>query len=154
MSDVFTKRERSEVMSRVRGRSNKTTELALVTLLRRHRITGWRRHQPLFGKPDFIFPKAKLAVFVDGCFWHGCPKHGTHPASNRAFWNRKLTRNKSRDRLVNRTLCADGWSVLRIWQHELAPKNESRLVQRIRRASINLIVFSVALSGLENLVTS
>ena len=100
---------------------------------RRHKIAGWRRHRAIFGNPDFIFPHAKLAVFVDGCFWHACPKHGTQPASNRAFWKRKLTRNKSRDRLVNRTLRARGWSVLRIWQHELTRKNESRLLRRIRR---------------------
>jgi len=65
--------KRSEVMSRIRGRGNKETELALAKLLRRHAIKGWRRHQPIFGKPDFIFSKARLAVFVDGCFWHGCP---------------------------------------------------------------------------------
>ena len=134
MSDVFTKRKRSEVMSCVRGRGNKATELVLAALFRQHRITGWRRHQPLFGKPDFIFLKAKLAVFVDGCFWHGCPTHGTKPATNRAFWNRKLTRNKLRDRLVNQTLRADGWSVLRIWQHELTRKKETWLVRRIRKA--------------------
>ncbi len=68
MADVFTKAKRSEVMSRIRGRGNKATELALAKLLRRHRITGWRRNQAVFGKPDFIFPKLKLAVFVDGCF--------------------------------------------------------------------------------------
>ena len=77
MPDVFTKAKRSEVMSRIRGRGNKDTELALAKLLRRHRITGWRRNQPVFGKPDFVFPKLKLAVFVDGCFWHGCPKHAS-----------------------------------------------------------------------------
>ena len=133
MTDVFTKRNRSELMSRVRGRGNKATELAVLALFRRHKIAGWRRHRAIFGNPDFIFPQAKLAIFVDGCFWHACSKHGTQPASNRAFWKRKLTRNKSRDRLVNRTLRARGWSVLRIWQHELTRKNESRLLRRILR---------------------
>ena len=133
MPDVFTKSKRSEVMSRVRGRGNKSTELALLVLFRRHKIAGWRRHRPIFGNPDFIFPLAKLAIFVDGCFWHACSKHGTQPTSNRAFWKRKLTRNKSRDLLVSRTLRAKGWSVLRIWQHELTRKNKSRLSWRIRR---------------------
>ena len=68
MSDVFTKAKRSEVMSRIRGRGNKDTEMALAKLLRANRITGWRRNQPVFGKPDFVFQKFKLALFVDGFF--------------------------------------------------------------------------------------
>jgi DNA mismatch endonuclease, patch repair protein len=134
MSDVFTKAKRSEVMSRIRGRGNKDTELALAKLLRRHGIKGWRRNQPVFGKPDFIFPKLKLAIFVDGCFWHGCPKHATKPKNNRTFWHRKLSANKKRDRLVTQTLRKLGWQVLRIWEHELARKNEARLSARIQRA--------------------
>ena len=136
MPDVFTKAKRSEVMSRIRGRGNKDTELALAKLFRAHRITGWRRNQRFFGKPDFIFSKLKLAVFVDGCFWHGCPKHGTQPKGNRSFWKKKFARNKARDRIVNRTLRQRGWRVLRIWQHELARKNEPRLLQRIQRALV------------------
>jgi DNA mismatch endonuclease (patch repair protein) len=119
MADVFSKRKRSDIMSRVKGRGNKATELAMVALLRRHGITGWRRHARIFGNPDFVFPKHRLAVFVDGCFWHGCPKHATQPASNRAFWREKLARNKTRDRLVTRMLKQRGWFVLRVWQHEL-----------------------------------
>ena len=121
-------------MSRVRSCGNKDTELALAKLLRRHGITGWRRNQPVFGKPDFVFQKFKLAVFVDGCFWHGCPKHATKPKNNRTFWRRKLVGNKTRDRAVNRVLRQVGWRVLRIWQHELKRKNESRLLCRLERA--------------------
>jgi DNA mismatch endonuclease (patch repair protein) len=113
---------------------NMNTELVLATRLRKYGISGWRRHQRLFGNPDFIFLRAKLAVFVDGCFWHGCPKHATQPASNRVFWRRKLARNKTRDQLVNRALRQRGWTVLRIWQHELIRKNEVRLLRRIHRA--------------------
>ena len=134
MTDVFTKSKRSEVMSRIRGRGNKNTEVALAKLLRANGITGWRRHQPVFGKPDFIFRKVRLAVFVDGCFWHGCPRHASIPKSNGAFWRRKLAANKARDRLVTRTLRARGWHVLRIWEHELARKNEARLMRRVRRS--------------------
>ena len=121
-------------MSRIRSRGNKDTELALVKSFRRHRIIGWRRNQAVFGKPDFIFPKLKLAIFVDGCFWHGCPQHATKPKNNRAFWHRKLSANKKRDRLVTQTLRKLGWQVLRIWEHELARKNEARLLARIQRA--------------------
>jgi DNA mismatch endonuclease, patch repair protein len=101
MTDVFTKAKRSEVMSRIRGRGNKETELALAILLRKAGITGWRRNQKIFGKPDFVFRKAREAVFVDGCFWHACPKHATTPASHRAFWKRKLAKNQARDRIGN-----------------------------------------------------
>ena len=167
MADVFSKQKRSEVMSRIRGCGNKDTELALVRLLRANGITGWRRHVEIRGRaalprrqdlatehrrptnfrvrPDFVFRKRRTAVFVDGCFWHGCPKHATKPANNRAFWHRKLSANKARDRLVNRTLRRANWRVLRIWEHELAKarsqksgassqkKATSRVVQRIQR---------------------
>ncbi len=85
-------------------------------------------------RPDFVFPKSRTAVFVDGCFWHGCPKHGTQPKGNRAFWKNKFARNIARDLLVTRTLRRAGWRVLRIWEHELARKNEIRLLRRIQRA--------------------
>src|SRR5580658_9584428 len=104
MPDIFTKEKRSQVMSRIRGRGNKATEIALAILLRQNKITGWRRHLPIFGKPDFTFRRQRLVVFVDGCFWHGCPKHSATPSGNRAFWDRKLSGNKTRDRLVTRTL--------------------------------------------------
>lgn len=106
----------------------------MIAIFRQRQITGWRRHQRIFGNPDFIFPKLRLAVFVDGCFWHGCPKHGTQPADNRAFWKKKLVRNQARDRLVNRTLRSANWRVLRIWQHELKRKNEAGLLRRIHKA--------------------
>ena len=133
-TDVFTKAKRSEVMSRIRSRGNKATELALVKLFRRHKITGWRRNQKIFGKPDFVFRQVRLALFVDGCFWHCCPKHGTQPKSNAGFWRKKISRNQARDRLVTRTLKKSGWVVLRIWEHELAKRNEPRLLNRMQRA--------------------
>jgi DNA mismatch endonuclease (patch repair protein) len=124
MSDVFTKAKRSAVMSRIRGHGNKDTELALMKLFRQHRITGWRRNQKVFGKPDFIFRLQKIAVFVDGCFWHGCPRCYRKPKSNRKFWENKITRNRRRDREVGRKLRNAGWRVIRFWQHELAKKGD------------------------------
>lgn len=132
MSDIFSKRKRSEVMSKVRSRGNKDTELALAKVFRRHRITGWRRHLKLPGTPDFAFPNRKLAVFVDGCFWHGCAKHATFPATRRAFWLKKFATNKARDRRVNRELRQLGWRVLRIWEHEF--KSPARVLARVARA--------------------
>jgi DNA mismatch endonuclease (patch repair protein) len=117
-------------MSRIRGRGNKATELALAKLLRAHGITGWRRHQLLFGKPDFTFRKERVVVFVDGCFWHSCPAHSNMPVNNRIFWNKKLGANEQRDRLVTTTLRKQGWAVLRIWEHELA-QDPKRCIRRI-----------------------
>jgi len=131
MADVFTKRKRSEVMSRIRGRGNKETELALAKLFRKHGVTGWRRNQPVFGKPDFVFAIPCIAVFVDGCFWHACPKHSNMPANNRAFWKKKLTANRTRDGVVNETLRQAGWRVVRVWEHDLA-KSPQRCVKRIK----------------------
>ena len=175
VTDIFSEAKRSEVMSRIRSRGNKDTELALVRVFRAQGITGWRRHQqiriagrearnctspktltpspspirwarvasdsPHSGeggafrvRPDFVFPKLRLAVFVDGCFWHCCPMHATKPRHNATFWRRKLATNKARDRLVTRTLRSANWRVLRLWEHELARKREARLLRRIRRA--------------------
>jgi DNA mismatch endonuclease (patch repair protein) len=121
-------------MSKIRGHGNKDTELALMKLFRRHRITGWRRHQDVFGKPDFIFPAAKLAVFVDGCFWHGCPRCFRRPKSNRKFWDKKICRNRERDREVSRELRRLGWRVVRIWEHDLAKRGEV-CVRKIQAAT-------------------
>jgi len=131
MPDVFTKAKRSAVMSRIRGRGNKATELVLMQLFRQHGITGWRRNQKVFGKPDFLFRRNRLALFVDGCFWHGCPKHCKIPVGNRAFWKKKFAANKARDRRVNRALRRLGWQVVRIWEHDLAKRREA-CVQKIQ----------------------
>ena len=132
MVDVFDKAKRSEVMSRIRGRGNRDTEVLLAKLMRRSRITGWRRHQLIPGKPDFVFRAARLAVFVDGCFWHGCPRHCHMPATNRAFWYRKLEANKARDHKVNRELRGKGWRVLRVWEHEMT--KPERVLHRLKAA--------------------
>ncbi len=134
MADVWTKKKRSEVMSLVRSRGNKDTELVLVRLFRKHKISGWCRHVPLPGKPDFTFRKHQLVIFVDGCFWHGCPNHWRQPKSNITFWRRKLSSNKRRDKFVNQELRRAGWHVLRIWEHELTRKHEARSLSRIQRA--------------------
>ncbi len=120
MADVFTKEKRSEVMSRIRGKGNKDTELAMIQILRSNHISGWRRNQAVLGKPDFIFPKNKVALFVDGCFWHSCPKHSNMPKNNQEFWREKLQKNKDRDKFVTHELRKLGWKVIRVWEHELA----------------------------------
>jgi DNA mismatch endonuclease (patch repair protein) len=134
MADVFTAAKRSEVMSKIRGSGNRSTELRAVTLFRKGKVRGWRRGLPLPGKPDFAFPAQKLAVFIDGCFWHGCPRHFRAPASNADFWRDKIARNSKRDREVGRLLRAKGWKVIRIWEHDLRGEpSRSRALARILR---------------------
>lgn len=121
MADVFTKKKRSQVMSRIRGRGNKATELALCGLLRDSGISGWRRHQKLPGTPDFSFVSEKVAVFVDGCFWHGCGpcSKGRRPVNNAEYWSSKIESNRKRDQRANRALREKGWKVVRVWEHTL-----------------------------------
>src|SRR6266567_6808620 len=129
MSDVLTKRKRSEVMASVRSGGNRATELKLALILRADRIKGWRRRLPLLGKPDFAFPRERLALFVDGCFWHGCPFHCRRPASNRGYWLPKILRNQKRDGAVRKGLREAGWRVLRVWEHELRfPRRVARRI--------------------------
>jgi DNA mismatch endonuclease (patch repair protein) len=131
MADVFSRSKRSHIMSRVKGRGNRTTELKLIEVFREFGFRGWRRNSRMFGRPDFIFPTHRIAIFVDGCFWHGCPKHGQVPATNYTFWAEKLRRNKLRDRLVGKTLRKDGWIIFRIWQHEL--RDTRGVVRRLEK---------------------
>ena len=145
MADIWTQKKRSEVMSLIRGKGNKETEHALLTLLKQNKITGWRRHLPLTGKPDFAFPRQKVAVFVDGCFWHGCPKCYTRPKTNRKFWDKKREDNMARDRRVNRQLRGQGWKVIRIWQHSLR-KSPATCLTRLRR-----VLRRAALSEIANI---
>lgn len=94
----------------------------------------WNMKPPTkFVRPDFVFRREKVAVFVDGCFWHGCPEHYRRPKGNRSFWDAKIARNIERDAEVTKALRKAGWRVLRLWEHELAKKREKRLLARLRR---------------------
>lgn len=130
---TFGELRRGELMARVRSTGNQTTEGRLASLLRRVGIAGWRRHQLLPGRPDFAWPKLKLAVFVDGCFWHGhnCGRNLT-PRINARAWQEKIERNRARDRRVTSVLRRDGWTVVRIWECTLA-NAPNRCLVRIGR---------------------
>ncbi len=119
--DHLSKADRSALMSRIRGKGNRSTEARVVGVLVRNAVRGWLRHpKDIAGRPDVYFPAERVAVFVDGCFWHGCPKCGrSEPKSNRAFWKAKIERNRRRDRRNKRTLRKQGVAVVRIWEHEL-----------------------------------
>jgi DNA mismatch endonuclease (patch repair protein) len=108
-----------------------TTERKMEALLRQNGIRGFRKQWPVAGKPDFAWPKSKVALFVDGCFWHGCPRCDRPSKSNTTFWKSKIVSNRRRDARVARKLRNDGWSVLRVWECRIA---EERTVARIMRA--------------------
>lgn len=112
---------RSALMARVRGRGNATTEVRFARLLRQSQLSGWRRNQPVTGRPDFIWRASRVAVFIDGCFWHGhdCGRKLT-PKTNAGLWRSKILGNKERDRRTTRLLKREGWRVCRIWECELA----------------------------------
>ncbi len=137
-------------MSRIRSRGNAATEGRLVALMKGAGITGWRRQVELSLKvpgsrflvprsrgkvrPDFVFRRERVVVFVDGCFWHGCPRHATRPKQNREFWDAKIAGNKGRDARVSRGLRKAGWKVLRIWECALTVKRQPATLNRLRRA--------------------
>jgi DNA mismatch endonuclease, patch repair protein len=133
-TDSVSRKKRSQIMAAVRSTGNKATEAVLITFLRKHGLNGWRRKVRLHGNPDFVFPKQRTAIFVDGCFWHGCARHCRMPKGNSAYWKPKIFGNKRRDRSVTRDLRRAGWRVLRVWEHELASKHQKRLSGRIRQA--------------------
>jgi DNA mismatch endonuclease (patch repair protein) len=116
-TDVLTSAQRSYCMSRIRGYDTKP-EILLRKMLWSLGLR-YRLKSKLPGSPDFVFPKYRAVVFVDGCFWHGCPDHMTRPKTNSKFWVTKIEKNKKRDLKVNRILRANGWNVLRIWEHEI-----------------------------------
>lgn len=128
--DIWSKEKRSAVMAQIKGRGNKSTEIRMAKLFRISRLIGWRRHLPLPGKPDFCFPKAKLVIFVDGCFWHRCPKCYRRPKSNCAFWDAKVKANILRDKKSRKALQKKGFKVIRIFEHQL--KRPQPIIHRIQ----------------------
>lgn len=133
MADVLTKEQRSYNMSRIRSRDTQP-EFVLRKAVSEVGFRGYRLHYKLTGKPDIVFPGRKIAIFIDGCFWHKCPGCFTRPETNKAFWTAKIDSNVKRDKIVNMELRKNGWKVLRIWEHEL--KNEKlikrKIIDRIR----------------------
>jgi len=115
--DVLTKEQRSHNMSQIRGKNTKPEIIlrkALWALGLRYRL-----HYKLPGRPDIAFVSKKVAVFVDGCFWHGCELHGTKPKTNDKFWSNKIQDNIARDKRNNKILKDKGWKVLRFWEHDI-----------------------------------
>src|SRR5258708_1523316 len=122
-------------MASIRSEGNPTTERVFLSILRKAGISGWRRHLNLPGRPDFAFRAQRLAIFLDGCFWHGCPRCYRLPQDNRAYWKKKVVGNRLRDRRRSRQLRSLGWRVLRIWEHTLKfPGGRSQILRRVTAA--------------------
>ena len=132
MADVFSKAERSEIMKRVKSSGNKSTEIELIRYFELHHITGWRRHYDVKGHPDFVFPRKKIAIFVDGCFWHGHDCRNTRPSDNAEYWTKKRQRNVNHDKEVTARFISRGWTVIRIWECEFKKKNRTILDQKLQ----------------------
>ena len=131
MSDVFDKKTRSEIMRAVKSKNTKSTEIALISLFKENHISGWRHSYEVKGHPDFVFLEKRIAIFVDGCFWHGHDCRNTRPADNAEYWAKKRERNMQRDKETTARFEKRGWTVVRIWECELKKKNLQQTTEKL-----------------------
>lgn len=129
--DTVSPEKRSEIMSLIKSEKNKSTEQRLISILKKYHITGWRRRYIVTGRPDFVFLAQRCVIFVDGCFWHG---HSCKPIpeQNREYWEKKIKKNRKRDRFITKKFKDSGWTVLRFWECQL--KYDLKIAKRIRVA--------------------
>jgi len=121
--DTFSKKKRSSIMRAVRSRGNKSTDIVFRKALKKAGITGWRSGLRMKYSPDYVFPKKRIAIFLDGCFWHGCKQHLRLPKTNRAYWKKKIASNAARDKLALTELKRGGWKVIRFWEHSITNRD-------------------------------
>lgn len=131
MADVFDPQKRSDVMRQIKSKKNKSTEIRLIEIFKKNNVTGWKRNYPVRGHPDFVFLKCRIAVFVDGCFWHGHDCRNTRPETNKEFWQKKRERNIKHDQEITELFEKRGWTVVRIWECELKRNNYENALRRI-----------------------
>lgn len=133
MTDTVSEKKRSEIMKANKPKGNKSTEFRLILLFRQLNMKGWRRNYKIAGsKPDFVFPKKRIAVFADGCFWHGHNCRNLTPKQNSEYWQKKIENNRIRDKQINVRLERKGWKVIRVWECEIE-KNPQKVMRRINR---------------------
>ena len=132
MADTFDKAKRSAIMKSVKSSGNKSTELRLIAFFKANGIKGWRRQYSVKGHPDFVFVEKRIAIFVDGCFWHGHDCRNTKPKQNEEYWRKKRIRNIAHDQEVSEMFIKRGWTVIRIWECELKKKNEDVLREKLK----------------------
>lgn len=136
--DRVSKEIRSRIMASVRSTGNRSTEQLMIKALRSAGVTGYRKQWPVSGKPDFAWPSLKIALFVDGCFWHGCKRCNRPSRTNLAFWRNKISNNIKRDIRVSRKLRRQGWAVLRVWECDiLLPRTLRRIQKTLERRKNN-----------------
>lgn len=132
MVDVFDKEKRSTIMRNIKSKGNKSTELAFIKIFYHQKITGWKRGYSVKGHPGFVFLNKKIAIFVDGCFWHGHSCKNLTPKSNDTYWSKKINDNIKRDIEITELFNRRGWRVIRIWECELKKNNRAVLIQKLR----------------------
>jgi len=133
MTDIFSKKKRSEIMSKVRSKDSKI-EIEFRKKLWKACYRYRKNSTKYFGKPDLVLPKYKTVIFIDSCFWHGCKKHGSTPQTRKRFWVTKIERNKERDKEVNRYYKKMTWAFFRVWEHDLKnslEKTVSKIAKKI-----------------------
>lgn len=136
MRDPLSKADRSALMSKVRSKGNKSTEQRVEITLEEHGISEWVKHPAnIPGSPDFYFPRFRLMLFVDGCFWHACPACARRtPRTHTRFWEQKIESNRRRDNRIRRRLRSQGYHVMRVWEHDLGGQTWlQRLRSMVRR---------------------
>lgn len=135
--DTISPAIRSRVMAQVRSKRNRSTEWRIRALLVRSGVRGWEVNpDDLPGAPDFVFRSERVVIFTDGCFWHGCPRCKKVPSSNTEYWDAKIARNRRRDRATTAALRRQGWTVLRLWEHDL--RSLRPVAHRIQAALLSL----------------
>ena len=137
--DTVSRKTRSAIMRKVRSIDNRSTERRLRSVLARSKLHGWLVRPPGFdGKPDFVFSRKRVAIFVDGCFWHGCHTCYRQPSDHKSYWKAKVLGNQKRDRTNRRRLSRSGWKVVRVLEHELTDEQRrARAIARVREALSN-----------------
>ncbi|MDQ0429416.1 DNA mismatch endonuclease (patch repair protein) [Planomicrobium stackebrandtii] len=129
MSDIMSKEQRRKTMSAIRAQSK--LENMFTKRLWRHGLRFRKNVRKLCGTPDVVIQKYKVVIFVDSCFWHGCPLHFRRPKSNQEFWDKKITRNRERDKEVDKYYIEKGWNLKRIWEHEIRKDLEATVDETI-----------------------
>ncbi|RZB30050.1 MAG: DNA mismatch endonuclease, patch repair protein [Desulfobacteraceae bacterium Eth-SRB1] len=136
MTDTVSKKKRSEIMKANKPKGNKSTELKLIQLFKQLGLKGWRRNYKIVGAiPDFVFLKKRIAIFADGCFWHGHNCRNLTPKQNSEYWQKKIENNRIRDKQINERLERKGWKVIRIWECEIKEKNKEKL-KLLKKSSV------------------
>ena len=128
--DVFSKKKRSEIMSKIKSKDTKI-EILFRKALWKKGFRYRKNSSKHFGKPDLVLPKYKTVIFIDSCFWHNCPKHGCLPKSNLRYWRKKIKQNKERDKEVKKYYKKISWKIFRIWEHEFKKKDAKAIIEKL-----------------------